>query len=378
MKKHVLLISALFLASCSTATESPTDSNAPIVIGGIAPLTGGGAVYGLPVMHTANLAAEEINQAGGINGRELRIVWEDGKCNPKDASMAAQKLVNIDKVKVITGGVCTGEVLGFAPIADKKNVVLLLTGSQGEEIRHAGDYAFRISPAAILHSDNLANYANEQELNKVVFLTEQTDYAVSVEQTFTEKFKGEVQSEKFLKEDSDFKTILTKLKSQGDIDAFFINPQTIDKFTIIFKQIQELEWTVPLILNEAVAGNDGYFQEHADELDAYGASIVAAKFLYDHRPRYAEVYQKYLDKYEVEKIDFPLFLTTTYDGIYLLKQILEQVGEVNTDKIRDALYAIESYEGVSGTFSFDEDGEVLGLPSSFVQWSEGKFRRVVE
>ena len=107
------------------------------------PLSGDGASYGIMGQNVVNLRVEEINKAGGINGRNLEIIWEDGTCNPKDASMAAQKLINIDNVSIIFGGFCSGETLGAAPITEKKKVILFSGVSSSPEITNAGDFVCR-------------------------------------------------------------------------------------------------------------------------------------------------------------------------------------------------------------------------------------------
>ena len=80
--------------------------NEPVKIGAVVPLTGDGAVYGVPIQRAALIALKEINDAGGIGGQPVEVIWEDGKCAADEATAAAQKLINIDQVKIIFGGTC--------------------------------------------------------------------------------------------------------------------------------------------------------------------------------------------------------------------------------------------------------------------------------
>ena len=98
-------------------------SSEELKIGWIGPLTGDTASYGIPMKQAADLAVEEINNAGGVNGRQIKIIYEDGKCNGKDASIAANKLVNVDGVKIINS-LCSAETLGIAPITESAKVIV--------------------------------------------------------------------------------------------------------------------------------------------------------------------------------------------------------------------------------------------------------------
>ena len=102
---------------------------APIKLGFIAPLTGEASSIGLNNRAAAELAVEEVNAAGGINGRKIEMVYEDGKCAPTDATNAANKLMNVDKVVAIDGAICSSETAAFAPTAMQNKVIVISPGS---------------------------------------------------------------------------------------------------------------------------------------------------------------------------------------------------------------------------------------------------------
>src|SRR3989344_6415480 len=111
-----ILSISLLLLGCSQnqiqgAAVNEQNFNGSYKIGVMLALTGDAATYGLPEQQAIKIAADEINSKGGINGKKIEIIYEDGKCNPKDGNAAAQKLINVDKVKVIIGGSCSGETL---------------------------------------------------------------------------------------------------------------------------------------------------------------------------------------------------------------------------------------------------------------------------
>ena len=115
--------------------QSPSEpvSTDPTKIGFIGPLTGDAAVYGELLRNVIQLAVNEINAAGGIGGRQIEMIYEDGKCNGKDGANAMQKLVNVDQVKIVIGGFCSSESLAAAPIAMNNKVLLFSPGSSSPE-----------------------------------------------------------------------------------------------------------------------------------------------------------------------------------------------------------------------------------------------------
>src|SRR3989344_5643530 len=166
MKKSilaVLVISIFLLAACSQqaqdSKEQVQETQGSYKIGVMAPLTGDGAAYGLPIQKAIKIAIDEVNAKGGVNGVKLEPIYEDSKCNPKDGNAAAQKLVNVDKVKVIIGGACSGETLGAAPITGASKVVLLSPSATSPDITtKGGDYTFRVAPSDAYAGIVAANY----------------------------------------------------------------------------------------------------------------------------------------------------------------------------------------------------------------------------
>ena len=115
---------------------SPPISDEPFVIGAMDALTGVGESYGNPIQQAKLLAMEEINAAGGINGRMLVIIFEDSKCAGQDAITAYNKLTDVDGVKIILGTTCSGAMLGAAPLAEQEGVILLSASATNPDIAH--------------------------------------------------------------------------------------------------------------------------------------------------------------------------------------------------------------------------------------------------
>lgn len=352
MKKIILGLGlALILTGCQQSTQT---NNEPLKIGGIAPLTGDAVLFGMTAQNAANLAVEEINADGGINGRMVEMIWEDGKCTPGEASKAAQKLIGIDKVSVIYGGVCSGETLGAAPITEKNKVILFSPISTSPEVSSAGDYVFRTAPSDSSQGKALADYANKN-FEKIGMIVEQTDYAFGVANTFEENFTGETIRENYLDTESDFKTRITKLKN-AEVDALLLIPQSPPKFEIIAKQIAEQEWDKPLLLNEVATGNLEGSQKYAELLTSN--NTVGANFVEPGSDKFQSFLSRYETKYG-KKPELMNYAATSSDAIATLLHVLGTVDDpTDTESIKNALYNLEGFDGVYGPIVFDENGDI--------------------
>ncbi|MCF7812274.1 ABC transporter substrate-binding protein [Candidatus Gracilibacteria bacterium] len=354
MKRILFGLGMALLTFGCQQQETSSSSNEPLKIGAIAPMTGDGAVYGDMQQKVLQLKTEQLNQSGGLNGREINIVLEDGKCNPADSSRAAQKLIGIDGVSVILGGFCSGETLGAAPIAERKQVILFTGVSSSPEITHAGDFIFRTSPSDTTQAEVLANYANEN-FEKIGMLAEQTDYALALAQTFAEKFQGELVEEQYLSTESDFKTRITKLKNEN-VEALFLDPQTGPKYEIILKQLQEQGWDTPILQNEIATGSTETIAKFKDFLSEKGT--VGANFVAPDSPKLKKFMQQYSAKYN-EELPYTNYAAGIIDSFDILMQTLQKIDDpTNTKKIRDEFYAMKNFPGIFGDLNFDENGDV--------------------
>ena len=120
--------------------EQETD---PYRIGVMESLTGPGETYGTVANQAKQMAVDEINAAGGIDGRMLELVVEDSKCGAQDAIAAYNKLTDVDGVKIILGTSCSGAMLGVAPLAEEDGIILFSGLASNPDIANAGDYIFR-------------------------------------------------------------------------------------------------------------------------------------------------------------------------------------------------------------------------------------------
>ncbi|MBI2655337.1 ABC transporter substrate-binding protein [Candidatus Woesearchaeota archaeon] len=369
MKKTILAILTLFIlimSACQVQQQAqqptggevkPAQAQGTYKIGVMYPLTGDGAAYGLPIQRTTKIAIDEINAQGGVNGRKLEVIYEDSKCNPKDGNAAAQKLVNLDKVKVIIGGVCSGETLGAAPITEAAKVVLISPSATNPDITNAGDFVFRLAPSDAFAGVVASNYAfNDLKAKKAAVISETTDYAQGLRKVFKENFAklgGEiVADETFNPEDTDFRTQVTKAKASNP-DVIYLVPQTVPKGILLVKQVKEAGVTKQLLTPEVLLGRNTIAENAADLEGLIG---VEQKFD-DKAPKAAAVLGKYKQQAN-EEAPFPFYMSAAYDAVYLVSDAIAKNG-YDGEKIRDYLYAVDGYEGAGGKVTIDGKGDVV-------------------
>lgn len=351
---------SLALAGCVALEEA--GETGPVKVGALAPLSGDGADYGLPLQEVAKIAVEEINAEGGVKvsgsdaKRTLELVWEDGGCNSDIANRAATKLITVDKVKVVLGGFCSSETLAAAPIAEQNKVVLLSPGSSSPKITTAGDFIFRNYPSDNTQGKVLSEYAGKKGFKKVGMLVEAQAYTEGIRDAFKENFEkagGTVLAESYLSDASDFKSQITKLKGEG-VDAYFVNPQTPAKGKLIIKQMQELGVTGPFLLNDVAIG----FAELVTEYKTVLEGAVGAEAAYDRaNPGVAKLQETYKSRTGKDLPYLP-YMTTVYDAVYIVKEGLESAGE-DSDKIKNFLYGLKDRKGLAGSLTIDSNGDPL-------------------
>ncbi len=361
----ILSLALVFLVACGpaqdTAEHMDTDEPAEpmnaaedtVTFGAIFPLTGDGAAYGEPISQQMMLAVDEINKAGGINGKMIAINLEDGKCNPKDGTTAANKLVNVDHVSVIFGGACSGETLGAASITEPAGVILISPSATSPDVTNAGDYVFRLAPSDAYAAKIAAERALEMGFKRAATIHETTDYAQGLQKVFAENFKAGggkiVAAESFATEDSDFRTQILKIKNTNP-DAIYVAPQTPAKGILAVKQIKEQGLDQQLFTAELLIGRD-VAQENAEDFE--GMIGVEADFDED-----GELASAALGAYKAKYGEPPwaFYQSAMRDAVHLIADIVAE-HSTDGDAIRDALYATDGWQGAIGPVTIDENGD---------------------
>ena len=366
MNKRLLtaiLIAAVALAiwACGDADESV----APYRIGVMESLTGPGESYGTVASQSKQMAADEINAAGGVNGRPLELVIEDSQCSAKEAVAAYNKLTGVDGVKIILGTSCSGAMLGAAPLAEADGTILFSGLASNPDIAKAGDYIFRTQISDVEVGIGTGNLLWNDGIRRLATMTEATDYAEGVRITTVEQFNkrgGQVAAqESYASDITDFRSQLSKL-FDAEPDALHLAPQSEFSAGIIIKQARELGYQGPIYAETISVGTTAL--EIAGDA-ATGMKAVTAD-LDPGNAKSQEVLANFRERYNY--VTLPWHLGSAYDNVYITAECLKKTGDdQNTDGFRDCLYDITWSGAIGDNYSFDADGEVVGLSRLVVE-----------
>lgn len=356
-----LLASVSLLGACgngeSTATEDAAlyDDRDTILIGSLFANSGAYTAYGQPQTNAVQLAVEEINAAGGVNGKQLELVEYDYSSEETEASLLATRLATEDQVSLIIGPDTSGSSLAALQQASQYNIPLLspsaslddfTVDSSGEVV----DTAWRVAYSDSYQGEALAQFAVEEfGATKAAILGDNSsDYAVGLVTTFEESFAGEVViTENFTADETDFSAVLTNIAGT-DFDILFV-PGYYEQAGPIIKQAREMGITQPIL------GPDGFGNSQLYEL-AGTANLNDVFYTTQFSSLSEEEHvQNFLTNYE-EKFgqSADMFSAMAYDATYVAKEAFERAGSAAPSAVNAELGKTSGFVGVTGTFSFDE------------------------
>ena len=337
----------------------------PFRIGVMESVTGPGETYGRVAVQAKQMAVDEINAAGGINGRMLELIVEDEKCNAQDSITAYRKLTDVDGVKIILGTSCSGAMLGAAPLAEADSVIMFSGLATNPDIADAGDYIFRTSLNDAQLGIDTGNLLWEDGVKTLATITEATDYAEGVRRTTVEQFLkvgGELLGEeRYASDVTDFRSQLTKLIGANP-DAIHIAAQAEFSGGTVVKQIRELGYEGPLYSEIVPVGTTA--------LEIAGDAATGLKAVITDLDPGNETAQNMLARFRTRYgyITIPWYLGSAYDDVYITAECLKQTGDdQDSDGFRDCMYGITWSGTIGENYSFDERGEVVGLANVVVE-----------
>ncbi len=348
---------AVPLAGCS-ADEEPGDgsgSSEPIVIGGLAPLTGDVSQYGIAVRNAIEMAVEDINEAGGIlGGRQITFICEDEKGDATEATNAYTKLVDNDGIVALLGDVTSAPCKAVAARAAADNLPMLTPSGTDAEITTIGENVFRTCFIDPYQGQLMANYA-AKELNAktaAVLYDSGDSYSTGIAKAFVEAAKAEgmtITNELgYASGSTDFNAQLTSIKSSNP-DVLLL-PVYYSDVALIVSQIKQQGITSTLL------GADGW-DGVAAQLDPTTRDVVADKAFFCSQysavstdPELQAFLTEYKEKYNLEP---NMFAVLGYDSMHIMAEAIEKAGSTDSDAIIQAL-AETNYDGLTGTTTFDE------------------------
>ncbi len=363
--RQIALVCVLAVLGLLAVACGDDASDESFKIGVMESLTGPGETYGTVSSQAKQLAVDEINAAGGIDGRMIELIVQDSKCSAQDAITAYNKLTDVDGVKIILGTSCSGAMLGAAPLAEADGVILFSGLATNPDIAHAGDYIFRTSMNDLQLGIDTGNVIRADGAQRLATITETTDYAEGVRRTTAEQFVslgGEiVAEERYASDVTDFRSQLTKILNSNP-DAVHIAAQSEFSGGTVVKQIRELGYEGPLYSEIVPVGATAL--EVAGE-SATGLKAVIAE-LDPANAKSQEVLTNFRARYDY--VTLPWYLASGYDDVYITAECLKMTGDdQDADGFRDCMYGITWSGAIGENYSFDSDGEVVGLANAVVE-----------
>lgn len=371
MNKYGIIIALIIVISAfAGCLDSDTNTESEdIKIGVTTPLTGDAASWGEMQKRATELALEDFNSAGGINGRKIKVIYEDDQADPKEGVNAFKKLVGVDKVSIVVGSPASGVTLSVAPIANQAEVVLLSSGSTSTDVGKAGPYVFRIMPSDEIQSSIMADWAWDLGYRNISVIYVENSWGRGLMEAFTKDFTdkgGEIDIvEAADPEASDFRTQLTKIKSLNP-DAIYA-PLYQKGAGLMIKQARELG------LEQQILGADVYGTPELIEAGGTAVEgVLYTTFGEYHGPEYQSFAEKYKEKYG---LDLETYTSYCYDAFVIALEAIKRIPseeEINGSNIREELLKIEDYRGVTGLTTFAGGNSATGKTFDKMMVKDGK------
>lgn len=360
------LLSALLLAGCAStapAEDQGAAADAPaapasdtVDIGIIAPTSGSVAVYGVAASNGTKLAFDELNEGGGIGGKQIKYTIYDDKGDSTESVNAYNKLANNDNVIAVVGAVTSGPTATVAQASQGDFMPIITPTGTAEGITAFGDNIFRACFIDSYQALTMATFAkdNLQAKTAAVLYNIADDYSTGLAENFRSTFEAGggtvVAFEAYISEDTDYKTQLTKIKAESP-DVLFL-PDYYETIALIAKQANDAGITSTLL---GADGWDGLFTVLEDKSLVQGAYYCAHYATDDTDP----VIQNFITKFNDVYGQTPnSFAALGYDAGKIIAQAIDTAGSTDSKAIVEALKTID-YNGVTGNIKFDENGNPI-------------------
>ncbi|MEK7357240.1 MAG: ABC transporter substrate-binding protein [Bdellovibrionota bacterium] len=333
----------------SAATKASANE---ILIGEYGSFTGSEATFGISTSNGIKMAVDEINKAGGVKGKQIKLISIDNQGKAEESATAVSRLITQNNVIAVIGEVASSRSLAAAPIAQQNKIPMISPSSTNPKVTEVGDYIFRVCFIDPFQGTVMAKFANENlKAKKVAILRDvKSDYSVGLADYFIKKFKelgGEVVSDQsYQAGEMDFKAQLTQIKGSKP-DAIFV-PGYYTEVGLIARQARQLGITAPLM------GGDGW---DSSKLYEIGGTAINGNYFSNHYttestdPVVVDFIKKYKERYNGETPDGLAALG--YDAAKILAEAMTRTTEIKPQTIRDELAKTKDFIGVTGHITID-------------------------
>jgi branched-chain amino acid transport system substrate-binding protein len=366
-----LVLGAVALLSCAQGEGGGVGDE--ILIGEYGSLTGTTATFGISTKNGVDMAIEETNAAGGVLGRQVRVIVEDDQGRPEEAQTVVTKLITSDRVIAVLGEVASSRTLAAAPVAQQNGIPMISPSSTNPDVTLVGDYIFRVCFIDPFQGLVMAKFAtNTLKMTRVAILRDiKNDYSVGLADVFQENFTqmgGQiVADESYSEGDTDFSAQLTAIRATNP-QAIFL-PGYYTEVGLVARQAKQLGLNVPLL------GGDGWDSPSLIEI---GGAALEGSYFSNHYSvdDPSPAIQNFVTKYREKHGETPDALAGLgYDAAMLLFDAIKRANSTEPTAIRDALAQTQNFQGVTGTITLDENRNAV-KPAVVLQIKDGKLSYV--
>ena len=348
-----LTASLLFAFAC----QPGAGGGDKVRIGVFMSLTGDTANFGISSVNGIKMAAEEVNAAGGINGKQIELLVQDDRSDASEAATIVTKFVTQDQVHAILGEVASSRSIAAAPIAQNAKIPMLTPSSTNPEVTRKGNYIFRSCFIDPVQGAAIAQFAAKTLGAKrgALMVDRKQDYSTGLEKVINEVFTklgGQiVVTQSYASGDQDFNAQITDIKGANP-DVIFV-PGYYGDVGLFAKQARDKGVTVPLV------GGDGWDSPSLYQIG--GAALNGSYFSNHYSPDDTDpIVQKFVNDYKAKYGSVPDALAATaYDAARIMFDAIKRANSLDGAAIRDALAATKEFPGVTGKVTFNENRDAV-------------------
>lgn len=353
------LITTVILATALLSGCGDQQSANQIKIGADLEMTGGNATFGQSAANGTKLAIKQVNEQGGVLGKQLSLVIADNKSEAAEAANAMQKLITQDKTVAVIAPIASSSVIAAAQVNQDNKVLAISPTASNPKVtvdpatNKVRDYLFRAAFIDPFQGSVMANFAGQALHAKTaaLYLDNSSDYAKGLGQFFKETFQKNggtiVSEEAYLAKDTDFKATLTKIKATNP-DVVFV-PGYYQEVGMIIKQARDLGLNVPFL------GGDGWDSAKLPEIA--GKTALNNCFFSNHYSPddSSQSVKNFVESYKKEYGQTPdAFAALSYDATMMVIEAMKRANSADPVKIKDELAKTKDYNAVSGLISLNE------------------------
>ncbi|MDN5762210.1 MAG: ABC transporter substrate-binding protein [Microlunatus sp.] len=383
----IAVTGALLLALGSCAESStPTDeegggsTEGPIAVGAVLDITGAGASLGVPERKTVEMLAKQINDSGGINGRQINLIIEDNQSTEDAAARAASKLLQTDKVSLLLGASRTGPSLAMRPIAEQAKIPMI-SFAANEKIVHDSTWVFKTAQNDNVVIEKIIDDMQKKGYKTIAIARDASGFGEGVAETFTELGKDAgikvVAVEKFAPDASDFTAQMVNIRNaDADANVIWGIPPAASLAQVAYRR---LDIKAPVYQSHGI-GNQVFLDSAGKSADGLlaplGRLLVVDQLPADDPQR--DVISGFVSDYKKAYNESPsTFAGHSFDGFTIGMNALKEAGTDPT-KLREAIEGVKDWPGVSGVFTMTPENH-SGLTKDalvMVTVQDGKWKLV--